>query len=169
MNFYSPDFQNQTILSGLLGDPTDTAYITTLVLSAVNPCLLYINSTFTGEGTGVGPELSSSFETGGQIYVRVTEDIQGVLATPVEITVNGPDAPGSISSDDDEPYVWRPANIADLTQFYADLGANFPFLGFVGTLILRDYTLPLSGTINLSASGPDEFAGVTDSATVTVT
>ena len=62
-----------------------------------------------------------------------------------------------------EPYfVANPVSQADFDSFSSHINTAQP-----GTLTLRDY-ISSSATINLSASGTDEYEGVTDSATVTV-
>ena len=65
-----------------------------------------------------------------------------------------------------ETYTWTPANgsaVASWADAVAALSGDQSL-----SLTLRDYT-PGDATVSLSASGPDEYSGVTGSATVSVT
>lgn len=69
-------------------------------------------------------------------------------------------------ADTTEPYQFAPSNLTEVLDFFGDthgLGSG----NRDGTAVFRDYA-PGSAAISLSASGPDEYAGKTGSATVTV-
>ena len=103
-------------------------------------------------GAVFGLDLSLDFEQNGVLVLE---------AHDLELTV------ALDGLDPFEPYEFEPSNSAEVTTFVNALIPQ-PNDSVPAILTLRNYML-ISGTINLSASGPDEYDGVTGSATVTVT
>ena len=136
------------IIGGLAGGNTRTFQSFALGNSGI--VTLHISAGQTG--TAVGEDLSSLFETSGSIRLEAEGEA-------LELSMAGRDV--------DEPYVINPT-----PQEAAVVSAIYGSLSTVdgsetGTLTLRDY-VPGDATISLSASGPDEYANVTGSATVSV-
>lgn len=96
-------------------------------------------------------ELSSAIETGGTVTVAAAGE-------SLQINMAGQDTT--------EPYSSIPDNATEVIAFEDALDGKADGT-LAGTLTLRDY-VPASATISLSASAPDEYAGVTGSATVAV-
>ena len=102
----------------------------------------------TQAGTGGRADLTSAFETSGQI--QLTAGGMTALAAP---------------DDTSDPY----SSWDDLAEIVTLFDALQTTSGTeAGTLIVRDFE-SFTATISLSASGPDEYASVSGSATVTVT
>lgn len=92
-------------------------------------------------------ELSSAFETSGSVQYTVGSSSWLFEMGGLDLT---------------EPYIWTPSNSSDVSALYDAIAAPV-----AATLTLRDYAVG-TAIISLSASGPDEYSGVTGSATVTV-
>ena len=70
---------------------------------------LHDSQTGGGAGQGVGPDLSTAFETEGSIAL--------VASDGTSVICFGPDHPSSVIVYVGEPYDWRPANLADVASF----------------------------------------------------
>ena len=143
------------VISGLRGG--NATYIAALELGSGtrrrNPggvFLSFVDSASSGL-PGIGDDLSNLFETNGSITV---------IAGTNTITV------AMAGLDRSNLYEFTPSNSADVGAFFSALPTTPGTQS--ATVILRDYT-PGSATVNLSASGPSEYAGVSGSAAVSVT
>ena len=107
---------------------------------------IQLNNTQTG--TADREDLSDAFEASGSVAFTIG-------ASTWLFPIAGADTA--------EPYWWEPANQADVEAFRTAILSA----AIAGTITIRDY-VPADATISLSASGPDEYSGVTGSATVSV-
>ena len=129
--------------------PSLPRYLILFFLSSAGRLVLNLTGTPTGPDASLR-DLTDEFESNGSITLTLG------LGETFTANLDGADMA--------EPYDLTPDNSDDVAAVWAAMVDEF-----TGTLILRDYDAFPSGPISLSASGPDEYAGVTDSATVTVT
>ena len=145
IGWFQPDrISNEAVNAAFLPSGSPTLYVENVSLTKFGVVQFQLGLDVTTE-SGVSLEnFSSAFELNGKF--RFSFEGQP------DLIVNGPNAIDSVSTDDDEPYSWTPANGADLTALYnaLDAGAN----GTVTLLLVEDAEAP-TVTVNQVPNGDE--------------
>ena len=114
---WQPPAADRISLGSLLSDVANQdAYIGRLVFARTSPADTFILELSPDTSTSFfesGPDLSSEWENEGEIRMTASDG--------TSVVIGGPNTPGSLAIDVEEPYNWTPANTNELRTFAANL------------------------------------------------